>query len=410
MGSDRAGDLVCLRSGGRRMKITFALDYVAHGNSRAALDICRRLARSGHSVDVVAAGPRNFPVEDPAYRGIRFHVLGKAGRRHVPRFVRNMRATVESTVRQGTEVLCVFQPLAGWGTLRAAIPSVYFFLSAWKLEWETAAQDEHGRLPLKKKLLGFAASGLRNHIEDRVVRAARQVITISRASRAWLESCHPGLERVEIISPGVDVERFAPVASPEEARRRLGLAPSDFLILSVRRLVPRMGLDALIGAMERVGREIPNARLVIGGEGPERTALEALARSLPPGRVQFWGQVREEDLPGLYRAADVVVLPSRALEGFGLVAAEAMACGTPAMGTPVGALPELLEPMGKEFLFEGADATALADGLVAFYRNGGATPELRERCREYIRRHHDGSTQFERVERILVRVAQEGRT
>ena len=96
------------------------------------------------------------------------------------------------------------------------------------------------------------------------------------------------------------------------------------------------------------------------------------------------GRVSDEELQEWHRAADLFVLPTVAYEGFGLVTAEALASGTPVVGTPVGATPELLVPLDARLVSRGTDAPALAEAM----RTGLAlaTPELRERCRVIRRR------------------------
>jgi glycosyltransferase involved in cell wall biosynthesis len=160
-----------------------------------------------------------------------------------------------------------------------------------------------------------------------------------------------------------------------------------------------MGIDLLI----RAAAEVPGLQVVIGGDGPLRGELEALAKSLNvPAR--FLGYVKDEDLPALYRAADLFVLPTRALEGFGLVAIEAMACGTPAMGTPVGAIPEVLGPL--KLVFEDVTPQAIAGGIRRFLAERDAA--LPERCRAHVAAHYDWSKIVEKVETILVEVSREG--
>jgi glycosyltransferase involved in cell wall biosynthesis len=99
-----------------------------------------------------------------------------------------------------------------------------------------------------------------------------------------------------------------------------------------------MGLEILLRAFRLLAREVPDLHLAIGGSGPLEGMLRALRGSLGlSDRVRFLGYVPEAALPGLYAAADLFVLPTEQLEGFGLVTVEALACGTPVVGTPVGA-------------------------------------------------------------------------
>ena len=103
--------------------------------------------------------------------------------------------------------------------------------------------------------------------------------------------------------------------------------------------------------------------------------------------VTFLGFVTEAELPRYYQAADVFVLPTRELEGFGLVTAEALACGTPVLGTRVGATPELLEPLDARLVFQDASAEAMAADLAALLArlagDAAAAGDLRAACRRH---------------------------
>ena len=145
--------------------------------------------------------------------------------------------------------------------------------------------------------------------------------------------------RVSVIPPGVDLTRFRP-GDRAEARRELGLGGGR-IILFVGRLEPLKGVDILLQALPRIEHRGPLRLLIAGGErtgDPERARLERLAADLGIGdQVTFLGPVDHDRLPTLYRAADVCVVPSY-YESFGLVAVEALACGTPVIASRVGGL------------------------------------------------------------------------
>ena len=125
-----------------------------------------------------------------------------------------------------------------------------------------------------------------------------------------------------------------------------------------------MGLEELLAAVAAVGD--PRFTLAITGDGGQRESLERLARSLGIAeRVRFLGRVSESELRALYAAADLYVLPTVAYEGFGMSTVEALASGTPVLGTAVGATPEILAPIDEALLVPQADAESLAEGLRA---------------------------------------------
>src|SRR6185436_4243444 len=150
-------------------------------------------------------------------------------------------------------------------------------------------------------------------------------------------------------------------------------------VVTLRNLEPRMGLIELLRAMPAVRAAQPDVRLVVAGTGPLAPALQAETAALGlASTVRFTGFVPEGDLPAFYGAADLFVLPTQALEGFGLVTLESLACGTPVAGTPIGATPELLEPLDRALVFDGASSESIARGLIRVLARGDAEA-LRER-------------------------------
>ena len=219
-------------------------------------------------------------------------------------------------------------------------------------------------------------------IERAVYHRADRVIVLSRAfEQLVVDRYGVDPERVRRISPGIDAKRFTPGES-SDARRRVGIDDSTtFVVLAVRRLRNRMGLEVAIEAMSRIAR--PGALLVIVGEGPERARLEALAIELD-APVRFVGRVSDEQLVTWYRAADVSVVPSVALEGFGLVVLESLACGTPVIASDLEGLRDAVEG------FEGANLVTpgSVEELAAALDDVGSesTPSTAV-CRDYAEQH-----------------------
>lgn len=146
-----------------------------------------------------------------------------------------------------------------------------------------------------------------------------------------------------------------------EARRQLGWPQETRIVLTVRQLKPRYGIDVAIRALAApLGRCGGEFRIV--GGGPQRGSLQALAAATgKPDCFIFEGAVSEERLRLAYQAADAFVIPSRALECFGLIALEAMAVGLPTVATMAGALPEILAPVTPDLLVPPGDLIALGD-------------------------------------------------
>ena len=162
-----------------------------------------------------------------------------------------------------------------------------------------------------------------------------------------------------MIPNGVDTGRFSPGASP--LRHEWGIAANEKVILLARRLVDKNGVTDLARAACLLARS--GWRLVIAGEGPERSKMTAIFRGAGIlDRVLFLGAVANSAMPSIYRAADVSVLPSHA-EATSIAGLEAMASGLPLVGTRVGGIPTIIADEDTGILVERGDVEAMAAAL-----------------------------------------------
>ncbi|UUZ97773.1 glycosyltransferase [Paenibacillus sp. P25] len=167
-------------------------------------------------------------------------------------------------------------------------------------------------------------------------------------------------------------------------REELGLKEEQQVIFCARRLVHRMGIDHLIQAMQRISTQVQDAVLYIAGGGPLRSQLEQLAEGSGLTRyVQFLGRVSNEDLVRWYQAADLSIVPTLTLEGFGLVTVEALACGTPVIGTPYGGTKEILEGLSGNLLFKDHTPEAMAERISSVLLGKTVIPSRAE-CQDYV--------------------------
>ncbi len=156
--------------------------------------------------------------------------------------------------------------------------------------------------------------------------------------------------RMEQLSPGVDTSRFYPDCGGAEIRKRYGLTEDTPVVVCVGRMVKRKGQDTLVKAWPEVLRQVPDARLLLVGEGPYRARVEKLARQLGvEDSVIFTGSVSWEEMPAHFDAGDVFAMPCRTrlfgleVEAFGIVYLEAAACGLPVVVGDSGGAPEVAE-------------------------------------------------------------------
>ncbi|MDP8254651.1 MAG: glycosyltransferase family 4 protein [Candidatus Alcyoniella australis] len=285
--------------------------------------------------------------------------------------IRGFERTLRELAREhgAPDLIHTHLTLSGLGAARAAraigVPLVATFYGPWHAEFlaECGPLRERGRV--YAAYLDLLAASQRR-MQAKLMRSANQRVALSEFSATALrELCDVGCT---IVPGSVDLERFTPRL---EARKRLGWPAQRTTLLSVRRLARRMGLERLIDAVAHLARGGHDLDLVIAGQGELRHELERRATdSGVADRVRFAGMLSQTQLPLALSAADLFVLPSIAHEHFGLVILESIACGTPVVGSDVGAIPELLGGFDPTLVARGSDPDALAATIAK------ALPEL----------------------------------
>ncbi len=382
------------------------------GAERVLWEQASRLARRGHRVTIVSRSPAGEPGGTVEREGVRirhFPVNRRSSLRFLWTAIREARrAAADELAEAGADVLQVHQPLSGYGVLRGSvgqrIPSLYTFLSPAPLEYRSRrGLTAHHRAGWP----GDVATAVLWAIEGSSLRRATRIHVLSEFSAEQLRKMYRmSRDRIVMIPGGADTERFQPASDRGTVRQAFGLPERAPVLSTLRNLEARMGLDILIRAMATLRLSIPGVLLLIGGEGSLRRPLESLAASLDlQDCVRFLGFVPEERLPLLYQAADVFVLPTRELEGFGLATVEALACGTPVLGTAVGATPEILRPLHPSLLFRGTTPEAMAEDLRRFLEVSASEPEacrrLRQACRRHAETHYAWPVSVSRLEGAL---------
>lgn len=273
-----------------------------------------------------------------------------------------------------------------------SIPLVTHFHGPWALE---SRAEGSGRV----------VTALRWGMEKLVYQSTNHFIVLSEAFRDILSQRY-GMprERIDIVPGGVDAERFAVSLSKSESRMRLGWPTDRPIVLSVRRLVRRVGLENLIKAVAHVRSQIPDVLLLIAGKGPLAPELETqIASNDLSHHVRLLGFVPDDHLPTAYRAADVSVVPTRSLEGFGLVAVESLAAGTPVLVTPVGGLPEVVRDLSLDLIMKDGSVSAIQDHLIAALKGSLKLPTS-ESCRSFATERYDWPVVAQQVKDVYSKV------
>lgn len=216
----------------------------------------------------------------------------------------------------------------------------------------------------------------RLEIEQRLVREADCLIAECPQDRLDLIRLYGAPdERVSLVSCGVDFNEFYPVPQGT-ARRRLGVAEDEFVILQLGRLVPRKGIDNVIRALPWLPSSVKARLLVVGGETsePDENATPEIGRlrrvAMEMGvseRVSFLGRRARSELRDCYAAADVFVTTPW-YEPFGLTPLEAMACGVPVVGSEVGGIAYTVQNGVTGYLVPPRDPLSLAQRLMQLHR------------------------------------------
>lgn len=280
---------------------------------------------------------------------------------HLPEFVEGVQAWAREQLVE-YDLIHAHYWLSGVAALalreRWGVPVLQMFHTLGRLKDRVARRVEE------------LAPAIRLREEPRIVGAADRIVAANVVERAELvRSYGARAQRIATIPCGVDTELFAP-EDQGAARARLGLGEGP-LLLWVGRIAPIKGLDTLLDAVWRL-REggTPVRLLIVGGDVDDplnghETALRAQIRRLGlGGAVRFMGPQPQEGLRAYYAAADVTVIPSY-YESFGMVALEAMACGSPVIASRVGGLVTTVRDGVTGFLVPESDVAALAERIAA---------------------------------------------
>lgn len=400
---ESAGVSSGIRLGAGPLNVLVCTDIIqqddAGGSGRVAWETARRLAAMGHRLIVLTKGvPGAKDLE--TVEGIEIHRY-----RGNPLKLRAALKTI--LARHGrVDVMALHHPYTGYLALRGLkkVPAVYSFHSPWAEEYSIRCRDLRVN-PLRR----FLGVRLRRLMERRVLKASGVVLTASRFMMERLKAEH-GLDS-RLLPLGVDTEKFRPSADTAALREKLGIPAGSFMIFTVRNLVSRMGLENLVEAAAAVVREKPGTLFVIGGSGYLRGKLELMIkRAGLSGSVRLAGYIPEADLAAYYQCADLFVLPTRLLEGFGLVTLEALSCGTPVLATPVAASPEILGRLDERMLLRDCSPGGIAAGILGFmplYAEKRAA--LRGACRKFVEENYSWAKYAEGVERALFDAVSAGR-
>jgi D-inositol-3-phosphate glycosyltransferase len=228
--------------------------------------------------------------------------------------------------------------------------------------------------------------------EQKVLVCADRIIAATPAEMAQLQWLyHADTRKISIIPPGVDISHFYPIPK-DEAKDFIGVPQCNQMLLYVGRIEPLKGIDTLIEALQLMRKAGVSVCLaVIGGEpqgelpapNSEMARLHDLRQQYNlEDNIVFLGKRSQDTLPYYYSAAEIVVVPSH-YESFGMVALEAMACGTPVVASQVGGLAFLVQDGVTGYTVPVDDPAALADRLTLLMQDPALRRQLGQQAASY---------------------------
>jgi len=247
----------------------------------------------------------------------------------------------------------------------------------------------------------------RKFIEKKILNESDVIAVLSRFTQEKLLSAYKiSSEKIVIIPGGINLQRFYPATDKIIIRRRLNIPEERLILFTVRNLVSRMGLENLLYAVKDVVEAVPDICLVLGGDGPLKNNLFSLTKELGiENHVQFVGFVPELELPDYYRMADIFILPTIELEGFGLDTLEALASGLPVLGTPVGGTIEILGKLDAKYLFKDTKRESMAALITEtcreFRANPGVWQDVSSKCRLFVEENYSWEKNVKSLENLF---------
>jgi len=250
-------------------------------------------------------------------------------------------------------------------------------------------------------------SSLWDHVEwlndcaigRQVLKEADKIVVVSNATRNYVLSLGADPEKIHVLHNGVDVNRFQPLTKVKDGmRKKLGISKGSTIVITVRRIVYKNGIDTLIESAKKAIKRNPRLVFLVVGKGPDFEKVKEKIEQLGmQENLKLTGFVSDEELPLYYNAADFFVLPSKSGEGLPLVALEAMACGLPVIATNVGGISEIMkEDYGK--LVPPNSPDSLAEAIVEFSQRELAP--LKKDLRAVIEQKYSWDKNVEKLAKI----------
>lgn len=207
-------------------------------------------------------------------------------------------------------------------------------------------------------------------------------------------------KKTRLVYDWVDTDKYTLPENKEKLRQESQIS-DKFTVFTARPLEQRTGIINLVRGFEKFSKDKDNVELRIAGKGVQYEEIQNTIEELKCNNIKMLGYVSDDELVEWYQKANLVVIPSVDGEGFGLPIIEAMACGTPVLGTPVCAIPEVLNGL-PERLFSGIDSDSICNGIERFYSDWMKSGDLDlDTERRYVLERYSKSSAGERYWEVM---------
>ena len=399
------------------MKFLFVSDVsiqdVIGGAERVLYEQTTRLAGRGHDVHILTRRLPAHQSDNAVIQDVhewRYHVHQNNALSFFTSILKNGKSLFETLcAAHRFECINFHQPFSAFAAMKSAsCKNVRKVYTCHSLAFEEYASRNAKPNSFSKNILHSFHLASRKWIEKKTLNHSDFMVVLSQYTRDKLLNIY-GIqeEKIAIIPGGIDLVRFHPVIDKQKLRKRLHLPLEKTVLLTVRNLVSRMGIENLIRAMEAIVKSVPDILLVIGGKGPLKNDLLDMTHKLNLDQhIQFTGFIPETALPEYYQAADIFVLPTIELEGFGLVTLEALASGTPVLGTPVGGTQEILSRLNNRFLFQDTHHDSISRLVIETCQRYQNQPDKwhldSQHCRHFVETYYSWEANVTATERLFL--------
>lgn len=377
------------------------------GLARVAWDAAKALARRGHEVELIAAAPggNGVTLRNQLEEGVSCHLFSR------PRFAtwdpRRMNAAVAAYAENVGRVLAVKQfdiihfhsIFTGAAVLRAIRQepqrsALVYTVHSPVVQEQRLTWSQQGLVGLVNQAIGIPVV---RQMERRLLASAHATHVLSQFTADELAREHPRLRFPCHLIPHFYYGDWERRLTRAEARSRLGWTPNRPALFTVRQLRYRYGIEDAIAAVSPLAA-VGRCMFHIAGDGPDMDRLrKRIDDSGCRESITLMGRLPDHQLQVAYQAADLFLLPTRALECFGLISVEAMSFGLPVLGTSVGAIPEVIGQVLPGFLAPPGDPEALR-AKINDYLEGRLVAPSAENIRGHVTANYSESavmTQYE---------------